>query len=57
MDSPSALPKCFPVASFGKSTGSDQEKILHKYLCNCLCEKKLSVLLILTSIMEYQLQI
>lgn len=57
MDRLSALPKCFPVASFGKPTGPDQKKILHKYLCNYQCEKRLSMLLTLTSIMEYQLQI
>lgn len=39
MDSPSALPKCFPVASFGKPTGPDQGKKPYKYLCNCQCKK------------------
>lgn len=55
MDSPSALPKYFPAASFGKRTGPDQKKILCKYLCNCQCEQKLPMLLILISIIEYQL--
>lgn len=40
MDSPSALPSCFPAAAFGKPTGPDQKKILCKYLCNCQCKKK-----------------
>lgn len=54
-DSPCTLPNCFPVASFGKPTGADQKNLLYKYLCTIA--KKLSTQLILTSLMEFHLQI